>query len=147
MAKTDSEWLNLCSWVEKEIFGYDENQKLQKGAALRLKGLLTGQNVANNKCEKHGNYSCEVVLTTFKVNKDKILQAVATKDFTSEANKMAYVCAIIRNNINDVYARMNNAKKSEEKVKSANVDTIAHTGAEYVSKTEDKINKKLEEIW
>ena len=53
MANNDNQsWRELCSWVEKEIFGYDSNQKLQKNAILRLKGLSTGQVIANNKCEK-----------------------------------------------------------------------------------------------
>ena len=148
MASADyQEWLELVSWVGTEIFGYDGNQKLQKGALLRLKGLSTGQVVANNKCEKHGNYSCDVILTAFKINKDKILQSIATKDFASEANKMAYVCAIVRNNLNDVYTRMNNAKKSSDKTESVNTDALTHTAAQYTPQKEEKINKKFEDLW
>ena len=140
-------WLELCSWVEREIFGYDGNQKLQKKATLRLKGLTTGQVIANNKCEKHGEYSCEVVLAAFKVNKDRILNSIITKDFTSEDNKMAYVCAIVRNNINDVYTKMNNAKKSSDKIESVNTDVLIHTAAQYTPQKEEKINKKFEDLW
>ena len=148
MANADNQaWKELLSWVETEIFGYDGNQKLQKNAILRLKGLSTGQVVANNKCEKHGNYPYDVIMATFKINKEKILQSIAIKNFTSEENKMAYVCAIVRNNLNDVYTRMNNAKKSSDKIESANTDTLTHTSAEYTPQREEKINKKFEELW
>ena len=148
MASTDNQlWKDLCSWVSTEIFHYDENQKLQKNAILRLKGLSTGQVVANNKCEKNGNYPYDVVLTAFKVNKDKILNAIAVKDFTSEENKMAYVCAIVRNNLNDVYTRMMNAKKTSEKTDTVNTDTLMHTSAQYTPHSTDKINNKFKDLW
>ena len=147
MATDNQAWKELCSWVETEIFGYDGNQKLQKNAILRLKGLSTGQVFANNKCEKHGNYSYDVVLVAFKVNKDKILQSIAIKEFTSEENKMAYVCAIVRNNLNDVYTRMNNAKKSSDKTEAVNTDTITHTSAEYTPQRTEKINEKFKDLW
>lgn len=140
-------WKELCSWVETEIFGYDENQKLQKGAILRLKGLSSGQAVANNKHEKYGNYPCNVILATFKINKEKILKSIANKNFTSESNKMAYICAIVRNNLNDVYTRMNNAKKASDKIEIANTDMQTHTSAEYTPQKEEKINKKFEDLW
>ena len=148
MASADNQaWKELCSWVEREIFGYDGNQKFQKNAILRLKGLSTGQVIANNKCEKHGNYSFEVILTAFKVNKDKILKSIVGKEFTSEENKMAYVCAIVRNNINDVYMRMNNAKKSSDKTETVNTDVLTHTSAQYVKQSNDTLNKKFEDLW
>lgn len=148
MASKDNQlWNELCNWVEKEIFGYDENQKLQKKAILRLKGLSTGQIIANNKCEKYGNYSFDVVLTAFKVNKDKILKSISIKEFVSEENKMAYVCAIIRNNINDVYTKMNNAKKSSNKTETINIDSITHTSAQYVKQSSEITNKKFEDLW
>ena len=66
----------MCSWVELNIFNYDKNQKLQKAACLVLKGLTTGQNVANNKCQTYGEYSYDVILMAFKANKDKHKQKV-----------------------------------------------------------------------
>lgn len=148
MASKDNQlWYELCAWVEKEIFGYDENQKLQKKAVLRLKGLSRGQVIANNNCEKYGNYSFDVILTAFKVNKDKILKHVSNKEFVSEENKMAYVCAIIRDNINDVYIKMNNAKKSSDKTETININSITHTSAQYVKQSSEITNKKFEDLW
>lgn len=148
MSSNDNQsWHELCSWVSKEIFMYDEKQRLQKNAILRLKGLSTGQVVANNKCEKNGDYSFDIVLMAFKVNKDKILKAISVKEFSSEENKMAYVCAIVRNNINDVYTKITNAKKTSKKTESVNTDMITHTSVKYKKQSDETTNKKFEDLW
>ena len=46
--KKDADFKEMCAWIEREIFGYDENQKLQKMACLKLQGLRSGKVVANN---------------------------------------------------------------------------------------------------
>ncbi len=154
MAKkmTDEEklqWKELCEWVELNIFNYDiQTQRLQKKACLVLKGLQCGQNVANNNCEKYGNYPFNVILMTFKANKTHILNAIRNKSFESEANKMSYVCAIVRDKLNDIYSRYLNAQKTQEKVESVDTSIMTHEGAEYKnSNTERKINKRLEGLW
>ena len=46
----NKEWLDLCSWIELELFGYNPSkQKLGKQSCLVLCGLTKGQEVANNK--------------------------------------------------------------------------------------------------
>ena len=147
--KKNQEFLDLCRWVEKEIFGYDENQRLQSKACMRLQGLRTGQVIANNSHEKNGDYSIDVILTTFKLKKDIILRAINHKDFTSEENKMAYVCAIVRNNINEVYSKMKAEEKSKARVYDANINSINNVGASYQTKTEERKekDKKFEELW
>lgn len=145
--RKDQEWLDLCAWVEKEIFNYDSNQKLQKKACLVLKGLQSGQNVANNKCQTYGNYSFEVILYTFKANKLKIQNAIRGKEFKDESGKMSYICAVIRDNINDMYMRLQSAKKVEEKIEQVDTSVMEYEGAEYKPKEEKKINKRLEDLW
>lgn len=143
----DREWLELCSWVEKEIFNYDKNQKLQKKACLILRGLTCGQNIRNNNCQKYGDYSFETILYTFKANKMKILNAIRGKDFKDESSKMSYCAAIIRDQINDMYMRLQNAKKVEEKIEQVDTSIMDYQGAEYKPKEEKKINKRLEDLW
>jgi hypothetical protein len=154
MAKkmTDEEkiqWKELCEWMEINIFNYDiRTQHLQKKAVLILKGLQSGQNVANNNCEKFGDYPFNVILMTFKANKTKIQNAIRNKDFEDESNKMSYVCAIVRDKINDMYSRYLNAQKTQEKVESVDTSIMTHEGAEYkTNNTERKINKRLEGLW
>ena len=144
------QWLELCEWVEINIFNYDIRvQRLQKKACLVLKGLKTGQNVANNNCEKYGDYPFNVILMTFKANKTKIQNAIRNKDFENdESKKMSYVCAIVRDKINDMYSRYLNAQKTQEKVETVDTSIMTHEGAEYKSNnTERKINKRLEGLW
>jgi len=143
------QWRELCEWIEVNIFNYDiKTQRLQKKACLILKGLQTGQNVANNNCEKFGDYPFNVILMTFKANKLKIQNAIRNKNFEDESNKMSYVCAIVRDKINDMYSRYLNAQKTQEKVESVDTSIMTHEGAEYkTNNTERKINKRLEGLW
>lgn len=141
------QWNELKSFVEKEIFGYDENQKLQKGAMLRLRGLLRGQVVANNAQEVNGVYTCEVVLTTFKIQRRKILNAVQNKDFESEENKMAYVCAIVRNRLNDVSSRLQRAKEATEKVENIQLSIDKKKSQKGYRTRPMKNREKYEDLW
>ena len=148
--RKDAEWLELCEWMELNIFNYDiaKGQRLQKKACLVLKGLRKGQNVANNKCQAYGYYPDSIILMTFKANKIQILNAIRNKNFESETNKMSYVCAIVRDKLNDMYTRYLNAQKTQEKVETVDTSIMTHEGAEYKSNnTERKVNKRLEGLW
>lgn len=146
--RKDSDWLELCNWVELNIFDYDlkKGQRLQKKACLVLRGLKSGQNVANNKATQYGEYPYNIILMTFKANKIQILNAIRNKNFDSEANKMSYVCAIIRDKINDMYTRYLNAQKTQKKVETIDTSIMEYEGAEYQA-TEFKTNKRLEDLW
>lgn len=144
----NQEFWELCLYVEKEIFGYESNQKLQKKAALRLRGLAKGQNIANNSFEQYGEYPYNVILLTFKANKNQIINAIRGKKFESEERKVAYVSAIVRDKLNDMYTRYLNAKKSDEKVVTINTDIMEYQGAEYKQTNEiSEIDDKFEELW
>ena len=147
----NAEWLELCEWIEVNIFNYDisKNQRLQRKACLVLQGLGKGQEYANNNKQTYGEYPYHIILMTFKANKIKILNAIRNKDFdNNESKKMSYVCAIVRDKLNDVYSRYLNAQKAEEKVESVNLDIMTYEGAEYKN-TDDtrKVNKRLEGLW
>lgn len=139
------QWKELCAWIELNIFEYEPTQKLQsKNAILALDGLRKGQIVANGEREMNGEYPLNVILLAFKANKITILNALKGKDFGgSEELKMKYVCAIVRNKLNDVYSRYLNAQKSQKKVETVDTSIMSHQGAEYKSTT--KIDKKKEE--
>lgn len=143
----NEEFLRMCSWIEKELMGYTGTQRLHKTACLRLQGLRKGQEVANNSQMMYGEYPLDVVFNTFKANKYIILKAIKGKTFGSEDQKMAYICAIVSNRINDMYTRMKNAKKSEEKSEKIDVGAQNSEAAEYQRQTEEVINSTFEEIW
>ena len=144
----NQDWYELCAWVEANIFNYSKEQKLQKQASFVLRGLQKGKAVGNNMIEDNGLYPLNVILMTFKANKVQIQNALKNKSFDSEKQKMMYVCAIVRDKINDMYSRYLNAQKAQEKVDTANTSIMSHEGAEYKSNnTERKINKRLEGLW
>lgn len=142
-----NQWNLLYQYIKKEIMLYDDKQSLPKDIILRIKGLSQGKFIANNKQEDKAQYSYEIILYTFKINKPIIMNAIYGKTFKSEMSKFIYISTIVENNINDVYLRISSAKKSQEKTEVINVENIYYDGAGYQRKTEDSKNKKLEGLW
>ena len=149
LPKKNKDWLELCEWLEIDIFNYNvPHQRLQTDACLVLMGLQRGKDVANNNTEDNGFYPFNVILMTFKANKTRIQNAIRNKKFDSERQQMTYICAIVRDKINDMYSRYLNAQKTQKKVESVDTSIMTHDGAEYQSNnTERKINKRLEGLW
>ena len=147
--RKDKDWLELCEWLEINIFNYHvPYQRLQTDACLVLKGLQKGKDVANNNTEDNGFYPFNVILMTFKANKKQILNAIKGKEFKSERIKMTYICKIVQDKINDMYSRYLNAQKTQEKVDTVDTSIMTYEGAEYkTNASERKINKRLEGLW
>ena len=138
----------LYQYIKKEIFGYDDKQKLPKYMVLRLIGLKDGKFIANNKTNSMAQYDYLHILYTFKINKMKIQNIVQSSNFENERHKFNTIMLIIENEINDVVNRLKQVKKSEEEIKSMSVDNIIHEGANYKNKNiHKKFNKELEELW
>ena len=102
--------------------------------------------MANNSHEMYGEYPIDVI-NTFKANKFIILKAIKGKTFDSEDQKIAYICAIVSSRINDMYTRMKNAKKSEDKSEKIDVGAQNSEAAEYKRQTEEVINSTFEGLW
>lgn len=146
--RKNQEFRNLCEWLEINIFNYDISvQRLQTDACLVLMGLKNGKAVANNKTENNGNYSWDIILMTFKINKKYILSCIQDKTFQSERTKMTYICKIVQDKINDVYQRSLNMKKSQNKIENIDTSIATYECAEYKPETHKKINKRLEDLW
>lgn len=147
LPRKDKDWLELCEWLEVNIFNYNVPvQRLQTDACLVLKGLQKGKAVANNLITDNGYYPFNIILLTFKANKELIQNAVKNKQFKDERQKMTYICAIVRGKINDIYSRYLNAQKVKEKIEIVDTSAMTNEGAEYKS-TKRKSNKRLEELW
>lgn len=148
----NKDFFKLCYYVEKEILNYESNQKIQKKAVLRLRGLSSGQNIANNYCEEYGEYPYDVILMTFKLYKDQIKKGLKNKNIDSEDSKLAYACAIVRDKLNDVYGRYINAKKAQDKIETVDTSIMEYQGAEYkpiIDKNNKDKNKedKYKDLW
>jgi len=149
MSKKEKEqWDNLYQYVKKEIMLYDDSQALSRNIVLGLKGLTQGKEVANNNIQSTANYSFELILLTFKFCKSQIFKSISGKNFKSDVQKFIYIKRIVENNINDVYNRLNNVKKSEEKVETVDISNIYHDGASYkTTQTNVKNDDKYKDMW
>ncbi|WP_455717428.1 hypothetical protein [Anaerosporobacter sp.] len=140
-------WKDMCKYIETEIMGYDENQKLSTQMCQRLRGTLKGKQFGNVFVPDGANYSYETVFYTFKINKGVILNAVSNKEFDTEMAKFRYIVVIVENNINDVYLRLKKVKESKEKTETINTENISYDGAEYSRKTDDLKTDRLKNLW
>lgn len=148
--RDDKEWKKLCEWLEVNIFHYQiPDQRLQTDACMILDGLRKGQGLADTRRPINGCYPCEVLLIAFQFYKNTILNGISGKDFDSEENKMRYICAVVRDHLNDVYGRYLSVKKSHEKTEMVELNTMSTKEvAEYQATTvNQKQNKKFEGLW
>lgn len=148
MTKQDKlDWDELYEYVRQKVMGYDTNQSLSKNMVLRLKGMLNGKFYANNNTKDVADYSYKNVLNTYKFCSLSINRVFTTKSFESEEHKFNYAAAIVESKLNDVYMRMKNVVKSEEKTKNMDMSTATNEGAEYQKKTKENNNKRLDDLW
>ena len=133
---------NLYQYVKIEIMKY-EDKILPKYMTLRLLGLAEGKFVSNNNTASQAMYSFEVILLTFKLNRNKINSyLLANKSsFNNEAHKFNGIMRIIESSINDTVHMLERKEQSESKINQINTDVHESDGAEY--KRKGKINQKL----
>ncbi len=147
------DWGELYQYIKKDIFEY-ETQRLPKYMILRLKGLAEGKFIANKHIESMAKYDYKHILYAFKINKLKIKEIVKSSAFKNEQHKFNTIMLIIEKDINDVVNRLNQRKKSEEKIESIDIRNITHQGAKYKNKSNQsngsknkKLNDVLDELW
>jgi len=144
----NKDWLELCKYVHHEILQYDSNLKFPRYLALRLRGLHSGQFMANKKQQPCANYDYKIILFTFKICRPNILQCFMTNKtkFVDEKHRINTMMVIIENNINDMVIRLKNAETAKVKAENVDMENIYHEGAEYQPKTK-KPNGTLEDLW
>lgn len=146
--RKDQDWIDLYEYVKKEIMGYSDDLILPKYIVLRLRGLASGQFMANKKQTPLGSYDYKTILYTFKICKSSILTGFKANNtkFKDEQHRFNYVMVIIENNINDMVIRLKNAKIAKEKAENIEMENIYHEGAEYQTKTKEA-NDTLKDLW
>lgn len=143
--RKDQDWVNLCDYIKKEILQYDDNLKPSRYLYLRLRGLISGNFIANKKQKPLANYDCKTILITAKVCKFNLVNCLKTaKD---EKHKINLIMMFIENEINDVVNRLENAKKAKEKTENIVLDHVDLEGADYTPKSKKVNNKDLNELW
>ena len=140
------EWNDLYEYVRINVMGYDRNQALPRNAAIRLKGLASGRFYANNNIKENGQYSYRIVLMTFKYCNMDIQKAFSSKEFKDEKHRFNYACAVVENNLNTVYKKMESQKRYDDDLRKQDFSNIGRKGAEYQRRTEEP-PPGCEDLW
>lgn len=153
MARTKSEsgnkeWIELCEYVKKEILKYDDNMKFPTYLALKLQGLKKGQHIANNNIKTEACYDDYTLLCTFKICKNRILDYLEKNEIKikDEKHRINLIIKIVEPEINDVYIRLKQAKKREEKIADTSFENHYSKGAKYTKKTHD-VSEKMKKLF
>ena len=141
------EWSELYNYVKKEILFYDDNQNIPQNICRKLKGIRTGKFIENRLIENQAEYPYKIILYTFQICRPRILAALSGKTFESEMQKVYYICAIVKNNINDVYEMVKRKERNDEKVENMDTEILTHKAAHYQTKTKELKNDKLKNLW
>lgn len=141
-----AEWDELYQYVRKNIFGYDDNQKLSQHMVVRLKGLKEGNYAANRRLPKNANYPYPVILNTFKLCYRDIKYAMSHKSFNTEQNMINYIMAIVESHLNYVYLKMKKKKEEDRAAEKASINMIPDASAMYKKKSK-KESKNLSDLW
>lgn len=146
--KNNKDWLELCKYVKKEILEYDDNMKFPQYLVLKLQGIKKGQHIANNNIKAQANYDDKTLLYTFKLCKRKIITYLHQneKKIKNEQHKINLIIKMIEPEINDVYLRLQEAKKVKSRVENTSFDNQSNVSADYKAKTKE-VNSKMKKLF
>jgi len=140
--KEQEQWVELYDYVKNDILQYEKEIKLPKTLILRLKGLRDGKFMANkNNKQVLGDYTFNIILMTFKINKFDIMSALSNKNkFKDEKHMINYLMAIIECKINDTYNRIIKVEKAKVQGEKIEVN-LNGDKAEYKTKSRPIANR------
>lgn len=144
--KEYKEWCDLYDYVQLEIMGYTKEKKLTPIQRRTLQNLRNGDFLSKGDKVSTDGYSYPTILTTFKAKKLDIERATYNKTFEDDNHRFNYLMSIIKNSINDIARKLEQAKKDREKEGELihiikDVD-VKDTFAEYKKAQEKKTTPK-----
>jgi hypothetical protein len=146
----------LWDYIKNEIWKSDKKRTMPNHLLRRLQALKGGldNNYVSRGNQVFGNnegYEYEVILYTFKVCKIQIVGSILDKSkFKNDNHLIDYMMAIVRNNIEDVYTRIQEKKKSDERIEKVDISENFKYKNEFVKKTDlskNKIANKLKHLF
>ena len=135
----------LYQYVKTKIMNYDENQVLSPDMVLKLKGLKDGNMYHTTFHTNKANYPYRVILMTFQACSVKIKNLFAVMDFNDESHKFNTALKIVRENLNDIYIRSQQAMKSQKKTDQWEIQQGSN--ASYIPKTKNSDNSSNDQYW
>jgi hypothetical protein len=144
LSEENKEWDAVYQYFRKEILGLDESKPLDQHTIKRLLGLRLGQYYpsGNNTRILQRGYEFSTILITLKVIKSKVIPYMATANFANGKHKTDSIMRFITGEINDVYKRLENQKKSNDKLEK---DVVVET-FDYKSKLKEQKKKEANGI-
>lgn len=103
---------------EKYRHEIDTRNAVVSMIAVKFLGYQRGQKFPayiQKKLNEFSFYSYDVILRTFEKCSDSIIYYMSKKEFRNESGKIAYIFAVLSNNINDVNKELEWDKKAQEK--------------------------------
>ncbi len=115
---------------------------------MELQGLKKGQHIANNNIENNACYDDYTLLCAFKVCKRRIVDYLTQNEtkIKDENHKINLIAKMVEPEINDVYIRLQQAKKKEEKIQNKSFENQLNQGADYIKRTKD-VNDRLKNLF
>ena len=144
------DWVELCEYIKLQILGYPDEMKFPKDLVYRIRGLSEGKLYSNKKTQNQAKYDFKTILYTCKICRPKIVKYLNDNQtkIQDEHHKINLVMMFIEKEINDVYLRLQQAKKTQDKVKDIKMDNQINQGADYQSQSKDtNTDKKLKDLW
>lgn len=141
----------VCDYIKDELLRYTEKQRVPKHLVRRIQALKSGQEYSATKNSKvYGNangYSYEVILKTVKAMKFPIIDGIDRTTFKNDTHLIDYIMVIIINNINDIMNRMEAKKDSDKRLDHIKIDIDEGSRFNHTKINENKIAKKLSDMW
>lgn len=141
------EWDKLYQYVRTEILQYEKGQQLSSHARGRLLSLRHGDFIRKGVTISKSGYPYHIILTTFKLKKQNIINGIANKSFANDNKKFDYIMAIVSNSINDVYNMHMNKVKQEQKMKAQTIDLNFNSDIKYIKKSSVSNNSMMDNLW
>lgn len=134
------------TYIKDELLGWRD--KTSRFLFMRLRGLMTGNYYYRKSQPVKATYTDEQIYLTCKLHAGSIKNWLS-KNSAKLSNEQAIInsiLAFVANNINDVVAKLEIARKAQDL--SDKVELTPSTELEYASITDDRqLSKEIEDIW
>lgn len=143
----NKEWDALYRYFKEKVLGLPETVNLDTHTVKRLLGLRLGKYYpsGNNTRILPRGYSFTTILTTLKVVNPLIQKYLATTNFKNSQHMVNGIMKIVASEINDVQRRMDNQKKSNEKLEKFNTEEVFDYKAKLKEQRKKESNSQEQE--
>lgn len=146
------DWDELYIYVKYHVLKYDVSQLLEPQIIQKIRELQTGRIYGNLRHQKTCDYSYSDILLTFKFCYFDISTSTRFKHFDNNVQKFAYICAIVKNNLNTVIDKRKAQEEADKNIGVSDIMLVNKDKPEYSARKDKyRSNKEclpeLEHLW